>query len=677
MTDEVKAYFANAMQIETVQAIGLGKDGKIVIYVLDDSAPALAPYAADDVKIIKMSAPFEAYSYNDRMRPVPGGPSVGNHKISAGTVSGYVTDNVTGELMMLLNWHVGCYTGGQKGDDIIQPGTADGGTRPADTVARLERWVDVNTDKTVTIDASLARMVDQASIDQNIIALGKPHGSTAPYLMQRLKKSGCTTETTSGNVGVIDADVKVNYGSFTKTIQNCFLTGVPGAGGDSGSMYLDFASNAAVGLLFAGGVTSDGIAMTVGCRMDEIERQLNVTVSMPNPIQRRLVVDLSHHQGAIDWDRLYSMGVRVVILKVAEGADFIDPRFPGYYTEARARNMFVLGYDYLKVGVSAQAHYDNWLRAIGDRKLDGPPAMDCEDPAAKNYTKSVVTTLVQQFSAKLAEWYGSLPIIYTSQGWWDQYVLAWNRWVEHPLWVASWVNVGVLFPILPNAWKGAAGQPVLWQFRVLKGGGDIFGVSSADIDLNTSYPSFEKLLGEPPPPPGTYNLAIDIEGQGFVSPGSGQYAKDSTIQLQAMPEDNWSFRGWGGDLSGDVNPVNLLMDDDKDIAAVFIEHEGGPVEYVHYKGRVLAPKGLNIRTGPGTNYRIVGALTAGQVVDILETKKVGVDTWARLGYGDLGVGQYAAMIYGGSELMRFVMVGDPAQLLGRVAAVAGLENAAG
>jgi hypothetical protein len=53
----------------------------------------------------------------------------------------------------------------------------------------------------------------------------------------------------------------------------------------------------------------------------------------------------------------------------------------------------------------------------------------------------------------------------------------------------------------------------------------------------------------------------------------------------------------------------------------------------------------------------------GFVVDILEEKKVGADTWARLGWGDPGVGQYAARKYGGAELMRYVQEGEPAALV--------------
>jgi uncharacterized protein YgiM (DUF1202 family) len=35
-----------------------------------------------------------------------------------------------------------------------------------------------------------------------------------------------------------------------------------------------------------------------------------------------------------------------------------------------------------------------------------------------------------------------------------------------------------------------------------------------------------------------------------------------------------------------------------------------------YRGRVISPIGLNVRTGPSTHHRIIGTLRAGQVVSI-------------------------------------------------------------
>ena len=85
-----------------------------------------------------------------RWRPVPAGVSVGHYRLNlngkpaSGTLGGWVKDNETGEILMMSCWHVLANCGNcKKGDPIVQPGPADGGRHPRDTIGYLERWVDV------------------------------------------------------------------------------------------------------------------------------------------------------------------------------------------------------------------------------------------------------------------------------------------------------------------------------------------------------------------------------------------------------------------------------------------------------------------------------------------------------------------------------------------------------
>ena len=78
-----------------------------------------------------------------RIRPVPGGVSGGHYDIGLGTLTGWVKDVETGQPLLESCWHVLTnYGRGRKGDDIIQPAKLDGGRKPKDTVAFLERWIE-------------------------------------------------------------------------------------------------------------------------------------------------------------------------------------------------------------------------------------------------------------------------------------------------------------------------------------------------------------------------------------------------------------------------------------------------------------------------------------------------------------------------------------------------------
>jgi len=91
---------------------------------------------------------LQASSYlGERMRPVTIGASIGHFALQgAGTLTGYVKDKKTDEILLMSCWHVLTNFGrGKKGDEIIQPALIDGGTVDDDTVATLESWVNVKT----------------------------------------------------------------------------------------------------------------------------------------------------------------------------------------------------------------------------------------------------------------------------------------------------------------------------------------------------------------------------------------------------------------------------------------------------------------------------------------------------------------------------------------------------
>ena len=65
------------------------------------------------------------------------------------------------------------------------------------------------------------------------------------------------------------------------------------------------------------------------------------------------------------------------------------------------------------------------------------------------------------------------------------------------------------------------------------------------------------------------NLEVLIEGEGTVEPGSGVYELGETVTLVAIPDNGYVFAGWKGDLSGSESSVDLLLEIDKSVTAVF------------------------------------------------------------------------------------------------------------
>ncbi len=249
-----------------------------------------------------------------RWRPAPGGVSIGHYLITAGTLGAIVKDITTGQQLILSNNHVMANSNSAfKGDAIVQPGPADGGRAPQDTIATLERFIRIEMStggdgdndicpfanclssilnvaaklvgsksrlytKRVSqaanlVDAAVAKPVDSSAIDDEIIDIGKIDGTKRAELGMAVRKSGRTTGTTTGTIDALDVTIQVGYGGgAVAEFQNQILTSNMSQPGDSGSLLVDGNENKAVGLLFAG---SDEV--TVHSPIDAVLELLNIT----------------------------------------------------------------------------------------------------------------------------------------------------------------------------------------------------------------------------------------------------------------------------------------------------------------------------------------------------------------------------------------------------------------
>lgn len=198
-----------------------------------------------------------------RMRPCPGGFSVGHYRITAGTLGTCCYDvspfpGIPPKYYILSNNHVlaNC-NDAKEGDPILQPARIDGGRYPNDVIATLSRfeairYISGNDFPKNVIDAAIAE-ANMQDIDRRIFWTGSVKRLySKPEVGDIVQKVGRTTGLTTGEVTNINGTVKVHYGGgrvalFVQQI----LTTRMSQGGDSGSLVTNL-DEGAVGLLFAG-----------------------------------------------------------------------------------------------------------------------------------------------------------------------------------------------------------------------------------------------------------------------------------------------------------------------------------------------------------------------------------------------------------------------------------------
>ncbi|HDI10701.1 MAG TPA: hypothetical protein ENF77_00020 [Candidatus Acetothermia bacterium] len=205
-----------------------------------------------DVGVVRVSPPEPTALRRDRLRPAPGGCSIGHVRVTAGTMGCLVRRGK--ERFILSNNHVLAATNlGAKGDYILQPGPADGGRVPEDGIAELAEYVPLDFSGVNQVDAAIARPFSQELVVDEILDIGVPLGAGDPELQQEVLKSGRTTGLTRGHVGVVEATIDVLYGERKVRFEGQCVIPVPGfsRGGDSGSAIIS-TDRKIVGLLFAG-----------------------------------------------------------------------------------------------------------------------------------------------------------------------------------------------------------------------------------------------------------------------------------------------------------------------------------------------------------------------------------------------------------------------------------------
>lgn len=285
------------MDMDDVEGTAVGHDqnGQWVVKVLT-ARPGVGGIAKtiDDVpvqvvvtgKMVALFVPPDPKARFDR--PVPIGVSTGHPNITAGTIGCRVKDG-SGNVYALSNNHVYAnQNGASYGDNVLQPGNADGGVDPGDTIGTLYDFEPIVFSRRANnkMDAAMALIlldgatprVGTSTPDEGY---GIPNSTTTSASMdQSVQKFGRTTGLTKGQITALNATVNVGYGpGKTARFRNQILVesveSTPfSAGGDSGSLIVtDDSGKNPVGLLFAG---SD--AFTIANHIDLVLDRFSVMI---------------------------------------------------------------------------------------------------------------------------------------------------------------------------------------------------------------------------------------------------------------------------------------------------------------------------------------------------------------------------------------------------------------
>jgi GH25 family lysozyme M1 (1,4-beta-N-acetylmuramidase) len=197
-------------------------------------------------------------------------------------------------------------------------------------------------------------------------------------------------------------------------------------------------------------------------------------------------IDVSYHQGAINFAQVKAAGNEFAIVRVSDGAGFRDPKFATYYADAKAAGLIRGAYQFFRPNQNVITQADLMIAAVG-RLAPGdlPPVIDVE--ATGDLAPATVAARVRQWVDRVKAAVGVDPIVYTGKFFWRDQVGGPTTFAGNPLWIAQYTT---LCPDLTAPWN-------TWAFWQYTDTGRVPGIAgNVDLDrFNGSLAELRALAG--------------------------------------------------------------------------------------------------------------------------------------------------------------------------------------
>jgi len=177
-------------------------------------------------------------------------------------------------------------------------------------------------------------------------------------------------------------------------------------------------------------------------------------------------VDVSGHQGNVDWQGLANSGVRWAYTKATEGTDYQNEYFTQQYNGSYDAGMIRGAYHFATPNSSSGADQANYFVDHGGGwSGDGktlPGALDIEynpyGATCYGLSQSAMVGWIHDFTNTYKSRTGRDPVIYTTTDWWTQCTGNNGDFGgSNPLWVARYADS-------PGTLPGGWGFHTIWQY---------------------------------------------------------------------------------------------------------------------------------------------------------------------------------------------------------------------
>lgn len=183
-------------------------------------------------------------------------------------------------------------------------------------------------------------------------------------------------------------------------------------------------------------------------------------------------IDVSHHQGDIDWSKVSDQSVVFAYVKATQGSSHLDVRFASHWESLeREGSIFRGAYHFMSAVADPYEQAQNFLEATsGASAGDLPPCLDLEwdyqgrssgrfDRWARLSSDEIVRRALVWLQTVEAST-GKRPIIYTNSRWWKNRIKDGKELAGYRLWIADYADESLR---AEQPWVPDGFEWVFWQ----------------------------------------------------------------------------------------------------------------------------------------------------------------------------------------------------------------------
>ncbi len=190
-------------------------------------------------------------------------------------------------------------------------------------------------------------------------------------------------------------------------------------------------------------------------------------------------IDVSHHQGVIDWSAVKRQGIQFAIMKVMyETSHKIDERFNCNYYQSGEQQIQRGAYVYVIARTPGEATNEavDFIQHLNGKELELGVWLDLEDRRIRNLGKEALNSIIS-IESEIFKLAGYRVGIYSNVDWYRNILDGMHLITQHPWWMARYPrnDDGIIKPILcPD------GNVTIWQYSSK---GQVDGIDGY-VDMN-------------------------------------------------------------------------------------------------------------------------------------------------------------------------------------------------